>query len=99
MADKSGFSYAVEIGAELRRLRKQAGIAQADLSRLTGIGIATISHAERGSKDTRIETLGRLLKALGARLSVQPVKTDSTPYPLEGEGYDLDLPGEEDTPQ
>jgi transcriptional regulator with XRE-family HTH domain len=56
----------------IARARAQAGISQRALAERAGTSQATISAYESGRKDPSVETLGRLLAAMGARLTVEP---------------------------
>lgn len=84
---------AVELGSSLRRLRLDRGLNLEELSRLSGVGISTLSHVENGNRDPKLSTISRLLKALRADLNDL---LGSAPVPLERDfggvvGYDLDL--------
>ena len=59
-------------GASLRSARRRAGLTQAELAARAGTSQATISAYEHGRKAPSIETLGRLLAAVGARLTTVP---------------------------
>ena len=73
---------------EIRRLREQLGLTQAELSRLSGIGEATISRWERGrliqnrAMDQYLRLLAadprivELLKRLGSPTEIMPVVMD-----------------------
>lgn len=51
-------------GSALRRLRKELGMRQDQLSPLLGMRQSTVSKIERG-RDTHLSTLRRLFQALG----------------------------------
>lgn len=53
------------IGAELRRLRRQAGLSQAELAARAGVRRATISELETGERLPMVETLERIAAVLG----------------------------------
>ena len=55
----------------LREARRRAGVSQAALARRAGTSQATISAYESGRKQPSVETLSRLLAALGCRLAVE----------------------------
>lgn len=65
----------MDVGARLREARQRAGLTQAELARRAGTSQATISAYEHGRKEPSVETLGRLLAASGARLTVAPATT------------------------
>lgn len=62
----------MEASWTLRTARTRAGLTQAELARRAGTSQATISAYEHGRKAPSVETLGRLLAAAGARLTVAP---------------------------
>jgi len=71
-------AFAAIVGGRLRAARKRERLSLEDLSRLSGIGIATLSHVENGSRDIRLSTLARILDALDmdiADLSASPSRT------------------------
>lgn len=57
-------------GAELRDARRRSGLTQAELADRTSTSQATISAYESGAKQPSVDTLSRLLAAVGARLTV-----------------------------
>lgn len=65
----------MDTAATIRDARRRAGISQVELARRAGTSQATISAYERGRKEPSVETLGRLLAASGARLTVAPAAT------------------------
>jgi len=52
------------IGRRIRVLRQDAGLTQAALAEKAGINDKYVGDLERGERDIRITTLGRLAKAL-----------------------------------
>jgi len=58
--------------AVLRRARRRAGLSQAALAARAGTSQATVSAYEGRTKVPSVDTLDRLLAAVGARLSVRP---------------------------
>lgn len=54
-----------QIGAIIRRARRNAGMTQAELGVRIGLRQATISKLERGEPATRLSTLLDVLSALG----------------------------------
>lgn len=59
------------LGSDLRRLRLDAGISQAALSRASGISRAEICRLEKGERSPAFLTLALLAEALDADLSVR----------------------------
>ena len=58
-----------EIGKQLKKLRKQAGVSQNRLSELADLSVESISRLERGVQLPGIETFHRLAQALGVPFS------------------------------
>ena len=61
---------ATQIGAAIRRARRQARLTQAALSAKTGLRKATISELERGEGDVRLSTLLDVFAALELELTI-----------------------------
>ncbi|MGD9944762.1 MAG: helix-turn-helix domain-containing protein [Burkholderiaceae bacterium] len=61
-----------QIGAALRRHRKQLGQTQGELSRRTQLRQATISRLEAGEPATRLQTLMDALAALDLEIVIRP---------------------------
>ena len=55
----------------LRAARERAGVTQAELARRARTSQATVSAYEAGRKQPSVQTLDRLLAAMGARLAGQ----------------------------
>ena len=54
-----------QLGAQLRRLRLEAGLTQAELARRTGIHRPNIARVEAGRHTPSLETLARIAAAIG----------------------------------
>lgn len=67
---QQGARTAKQIGAIVRRARRQAGLTQADLGKRVGLRQATVSKLEKGVPATQISTLLDVLTALGLELSI-----------------------------
>lgn len=81
-----------QLGARLRLARAEAGLTQTELSRLSGVGLNTISLVERAERDVRVSTLLQLAAALGQRLDLSARAETGGDKPAgEGRGYDLDV--------
>ncbi len=76
----------MDIGNNLREIRQNLKITQADLSRLAGIKQPTISAIENGVNNPAIETLLLLAKALGC--TVSDLVGDAVQKPDEEAGFD-----------
>jgi len=53
------------IGRDLRGKRKKAGLSQAQVAAKAGIRLETLSRIENGRGNPTVETVRRILKALG----------------------------------
>lgn len=62
----------VRLAVAIAQLREQRGMSQRELSRQTGIKQPQIARLEKGDQLPRLDTLWRLLTALGARLEIGP---------------------------
>lgn len=67
-----------QLGAVIRRRRKQAGLSQQDLGSKIRLRQATISKLESGEPATRLQTLLDALAALELELVVRPRTKGST---------------------
>ncbi|MFH5773244.1 helix-turn-helix domain-containing protein [Paracoccus sp. NGMCC 1.201697] len=78
---------AQRLGGLIRDTRRAQGLRLVDLSRLSGVALATLSDLENATRDTRLSSYQRVFDALGidsAAITALPAGPDS------GEGYDLD---------
>lgn len=57
------------LGAMIRSARRKQGLNLQQLSRLSGIGIATLSHLENGNRDVKLSTIERAFDALQLTLA------------------------------
>lgn len=65
-----------QIGALIRRARKQRALSQQQLSEKTGLRQETISLIETGNAAARIETLLAVLSALDLEFQIAPRSKD-----------------------
>jgi HTH-type transcriptional regulator/antitoxin HipB len=63
---------AKQLGAAIRRFRRQSNITQTDLAERAGARQATISKLEAGEPGTELRTVMDALAALGLELIVRP---------------------------
>jgi HTH-type transcriptional regulator/antitoxin HipB len=61
---------AKQIGAIIRRARRNAGLTQVDLGKRIGLRQATISRLEKGEEETKLSTLLAVLSALGLEIII-----------------------------
>jgi uncharacterized protein len=62
----------MDAGEVVRQARQRSGLSQRRLALRAGTDQAAISRIERGDTSPTIETLERLLAAMGERVSLQP---------------------------
>ena len=61
-----------DLGVLLRDMRRQQGLTQAELGKRVGLDQKRVSLLENGNPNCRLDSLFRLLSALGVALVVQP---------------------------
>lgn len=65
----------VSIGEAVRRIRKEwLGISQSSYARMVGVSATTLGLLERDDGRATMETLQRVLKPLGYRLTIAPIR-------------------------
>ena len=64
----------VALMGELIKARKEQGISQRKLEELSGVKQPVIARIENGSSNPQLETVLKLLAALGKTLTVVPLK-------------------------
>ncbi|MFW6089435.1 MAG: helix-turn-helix domain-containing protein [Gemmatimonadota bacterium] len=82
------------IGPQIRRLRIEQGLTQAEVAERTGTSAPTMHRYETGWDRFQIATLRRIAEALGATLEVRLVQPRGNPpsVPTEDELLDLLAP-------
>ena len=60
---------------QIVKARKSRGLSQRELERLSGVRQPVIARLERGETSAQIDTITRLLSALGMKLAVVPAET------------------------
>ena len=76
------------MGRRLRELREARGLSLSELARVAGVGKATLSGLENGTRDPRLETLYAIAAALGMPMSALTLDRGapaSTASPVRGE--------------
>lgn len=61
----------MELGAEIRRMRKEAGLRQDQLAGVSGVGIRFLVQLEHGSETAQIGKVFKVLKILGCEVILQ----------------------------
>lgn len=62
---------AFELGERVRALREAQGMSQAELARRMGTSQPAVARLEAGGVEPSIETLDRVSRALGSRLTIR----------------------------
>lgn len=55
------------VGEQVRRVRKLRGMTQEQLAEQSGLSFSYISDVERGTRNISLESLGKIIKALGVK--------------------------------
>lgn len=71
-----------QLGAALRRFRKDRALTQVQLAQRTGLRQGTISQLENGLETIKLRTAMELIRALDLELVVQP-RTKASPKDIE----------------
>ena len=56
----------------IKTIRQQAGLSQAELGKRVGLDQATISRMERGQREPTVSQLQRIAEACGYELDLKP---------------------------
>ena len=59
------------IGSSIRFHRRKAGLTQAGLARLAGVGKASVFDVEKGKESVQLDTLLKILSVLNMELAVK----------------------------
>ena len=62
------------LGEQIREARKQRGLLQSDIARLVPVRRQVISELERGVYRGSLQRAMEVLRAMGLRLTVEPVR-------------------------
>ncbi|NJL30986.1 MAG: helix-turn-helix transcriptional regulator [Phycisphaerales bacterium] len=62
----------MEIAADITRLRKAAGLTQAELAQRAGVGLRFIRELDQGKPTVRLDKVQQVLDLLGHELQVRP---------------------------
>ena len=64
----------VALMGELVKARKEQGISQRELEKLSGVKQPVIARIEKGTSSPQLDTVIKLLAALGKTLAIVPMK-------------------------
>lgn len=62
----------MDIGAEIARLRKAAGLTQPELAQRCGVGLRFVRELEQGKPTVRLDKVKQVLELFGHELCVRP---------------------------
>lgn len=62
------------IGEVIKARRKEFGLTQSELSKLSKVGINTLTQIERGEGNPTIKSLERVLETLGMQLTAKVIE-------------------------
>jgi len=75
------------LGSALRAARKQLGLTQPQLALAAGVGVRFIVELEAGKPTLRLETVLRVIDALGGELSLSGLPAAATDQRTEGNDH------------
>ncbi len=64
----------VQLMGEIVRIRKEKGISQRELEKLSGVKQPVIARIEAGNSTPNINTILKILLALGSTLKITPIE-------------------------
>ena len=73
-----------EISKTLRERRRELGVSQADLARLSGLSLHGLSDIETGKGNPTMETLLKVLQVLGLQILLKPTAPGAFTNAAEG---------------
>jgi len=62
------------LGMEIREARKQRGLLQSDVAELASVRRQVVGELERGVYKGSVQRTQEILKAMGLRLTIEPVR-------------------------
>ena len=72
------------------QLRKQMGVSQSELERITGMSRPTINRYERGKLMPTVRAMSRLLASMGYRLAIVPLDENENRTEEQDEKKEID---------
>jgi y4mF family transcriptional regulator len=60
----------MELGKQIAKLRKEAGLTQIEFSKRVGVGLRLVRAIEQGKKTVRMDKVNQILAFLGYHLEV-----------------------------
>ena len=71
------------------RIRKESGVSQSELERITGMSRSTINRYERRKLMPTVRAMDTLLVPVGYRLAIVPLEEDKEEQEQDEENIDL----------
>jgi DNA-binding XRE family transcriptional regulator len=87
LAELAAFDQRYRLAHELMVRRREAGLTQAKLAKLSGVAQADISRVESGRANPTVSTLAAIARALGYSLALVPLQSpaaDAGPRRIAG---------------
>ncbi|HXI18916.1 MAG TPA: helix-turn-helix transcriptional regulator [Chloroflexota bacterium] len=78
LAELAAFDGRYRLAHALMVRRREAGLSQAKLAKLTGVGQADISRIESGRANPTVSTLAAVAHALGCGIDLVPVSSQAS---------------------
>ena len=64
-------TYREQIGQQIAHIRKEKGLTQDQLSKMTGLDRANIAKIENGRYNTGIDIIGKICDELGVEIKIE----------------------------
>jgi len=78
---------AQQLGRALRAARKQLGLTQPQLALAAGVGVRFIVDLEAGKPTLRLESVLRVIDALGGEIHLSGLPCDAANDPRDGDAH------------
>lgn len=82
-----------KVGEQVRKIRKLKGLTQEQLAERSGLSFSYISDVERGTRNISLESLGKIIQALGVKpvqlfedLDILPIQFENNEVKTRIEG-------------
>lgn len=75
MTDQQPLTETQRIGRRIAALRKAQGLSQRALAEKAGVGQTQVVNTEKGHNSPNVETLAKMLDAMGCKLAIVPQET------------------------
>lgn len=76
-----------QLGQALRAARKQLGLTQPQLALAAGVGVRFIVDLEAGKPTLRLESVLKVIDALGGEIQLEGFPTGTAEDPTGGDGH------------